>query len=151
MILIQKALVSDAESLRSAAISAFLGDEHGGPPEHDSVEKHVHWIRKYDYFKCVAFGNIVGGCIVKKQPYQFELFGIFLHGNAIGKGMGSELLRGVMKLYPAGVPWTLETPDYAGRNHRFYERNGYIEIEKTEPDPTLGYGFIIYQRPVMDW
>jgi hypothetical protein len=147
MILIQKALKSDAKELRSAAISAFLDDAHGGPPGHDAIENHVNWIRQHDYFKCVASGDIVGGCIVKKHPNYLELFGLFLHSKFIGKGKGSEFLCGVMKLYPDGATWTLETPDFAERNHRFYERNGFIEIEKTRPDPTLGYGFVRYQRP----
>jgi GNAT superfamily N-acetyltransferase len=155
MMVIQKALASDAESLRMAAISAFLDDQRykpayaisGGPPGHDTVESHAHWIRNYDYFKCIVHGIIVGGCIVKMHPSHYELFGIFLHSNFIGKGIGSEFLRGVIKLYPNGVHWTLETPDYAKRNHRFYERNGFIASEKSTPDPRLGFGFIIYQRP----
>lgn len=97
MILIQKALESDIELLRSAAISAFLDDERykptnakpGGPPGHDTIKSHAHWIRNHDYFKCVVYGNLVGGCIMKKHPYHYELFGIFLYSNFIGKGIGS--------------------------------------------------------------
>lgn len=49
-----------------------------------------------------------------------------------------------MKLYPDGTLRSLETPDYAERNHRFYERHGFIECGRTVPDPSLEYGFIIY-------
>ncbi len=96
----------------------------GGPPGHDTVESHEQWIRNYDYYKCVVCGNI------------------------IGKGIGSEFLRDVMKLYPDRTLCLLETPDYAKRNHRFYERNGFIESKKITSDPSLGYGFIIYQNHV---
>lgn len=155
MIVIQQALEYDAESLRLAAMSAFRDDERfkpahtisGGPPGHDSVENHIRWIRNHDYFKCIVHGKIIGGCIVKKHPCHYELFGIFLHSGFIGKGIGGKLLRGVMKLYPCGAHWLLETPDYAKRNHRFYSRNGFVASEKSTTDPRLGCGFIIYQIP----
>ncbi|WP_319409488.1 GNAT family N-acetyltransferase [uncultured Desulfosarcina sp.] len=155
MIEIQKVLDSDIEVLRSAAISAFLDDERykpenalpGGPPGHDQFEEHVRWIRKHDYFKCVFHGNIIGGCIVKKHPSHYELYGIFLRSNFIGKGIGSEFLNGVMKMYPDRSPWLLETPNYSKRNHRFYEHNGFTVSLKTNLYPNLGYGFIIYQKP----
>ena len=156
MIVIQKALESDTELLRLTAMSAFLDEKRykpagaisGGPPGHDTIENHARWIRNHDYYKCVIDGKIVGGCVVKKHPSHYELFGIFLHSSYIGKGIGSEFLDGVIKRYPDGALWSLETPDYAKRNHRFYERNGFIKCKKLAPDPSLGYGFIIYQGRV---
>ena len=154
MLSIQKAWESDAESLRLAAISAFMNDERfkpanaisGGPPGHDTVESHVYWIKRHDYFKCVVGGKIVGGCIVKKHRSHFELFGIFLDSGYIGRGIGSKFLQDVMKQYPAEALWILETPDYATRNQRFYERNGFVLTEKSAIDPKLGFGFIVYHR-----
>ena len=154
MMIIQKALESDAQSLRSAAMSAFLNDEQykpedaisGGPPGHDTIESHVYWIKRHDYFKCVVGGKVVGGCIVQKHPFHFELFGIFLDSHSIGRGMGSKLLQGVLKQYPAGALWILETPDYATRNQRFYERNGFVLTEKSAINPVLGFGFFVYRR-----
>jgi len=155
MMMIEKALVSDVETLRSAAISAFLDDEQykpvnaisGGPPGHDTVESHIQWIINYDYFKCVIHDQIIGGCIVRTHSCHYELFGIFLHRSKIGKGLGSDFLQGVIKLYPDGAHWTLETPDYSKRNQKFYERNGFIASRNTAQDPKLGFGFIIYHRP----
>lgn len=153
MMVIEKAVGSDAELLRLAAVSAFFDDKRyrpaargfEGPPGHDSIEAHTRWINMHDYFKCIVEGNIVGGCIVKKHTDHCELFGIFLHGSCMGKGIGSKLLREVMRMYPEGTHWSLETPDYAVRNHRFYERNGFIRAGKSKPDPGLGYGFITYR------
>lgn len=154
MVEIQKTLESDAKPLRSAAVSAFLDDgrykpasaQPGGPPGHDIIAKHRKWIREHDYFTCFVYGNIAGGCIVKRHSYHCELFGIFLHSDFIGQGIGSRFLGGVMKLYPAGSLWVLETPDYAERNQRFYERNGFRVNSKSKPAPGLGYGFIRYQK-----
>lgn len=154
MIETQRAVESDIELLRMAAVSAFLDDERykplnarpGGPPGHDLLENHIQWIRDHDYFKCVVHGDIAGGCIVKRHPPHCQLFGIFLHRNFIGQGIGSLFLRAVIKLYPKASPWSLETPDYAERNHRFYEHNGFTVSEKLAPDPSLGYGFVLYIR-----
>lgn len=154
MIEIQKVSNPDIEVLRAAAVSAFLDDQRykpenalpGGPPGHDQLEEHVRWVRNHDYYKCVFHGNIIGGCIVKKHPSHYELYGIFLRSNFIGKGIGSKFLRYVMAMYSNRLPWILETPDYAKRNHVFYERNGFTVSSKTMLDPSLGYGFIIYQK-----
>ena len=94
--------------------------------------------------------KIIGGCIVKFHRSHLELFGIFLHQDFIGKGIGSELLCGVMKLYPENKIWTLETPDYSKHNHKFYRRNGFIETERTSPEARLGHGFIIFRYPGKD-
>lgn len=48
------------------------------------------------------------------MPY--ELFGIYLGGNFIGKGIGGRFLRCVMQLYPVGSIWVLETLDYSTIN-----------------------------------
>lgn len=153
MMVIEKAKESDARLLHAVAISAFEDDRkfkpsnvrQEGPPGHDSIETHKEWMRTHDYFKCVLNGNIVGGCIVKGHADYYELFGIFLHKDYMGKGIGSKFLREVMGLYPESSHWSLETPDYAHRNHRFYESNGFIVHERSEPDQDLGYGFVKYR------
>ena len=150
---IEKAKESDARLLCLVAMSAFEDDKKfkpakvklEDPPGHDSSETHREWIREHDYFKCVIGGDIVGGCIVKSYVDYYELFGIFLHKDFIGRGIGRKLLHEVMRLYPEGSYWSLETPDYAHRNHRFYERSGFIAVERSAPDPTLGYGFVRYK------
>ena len=154
MIIIEKAEESDIELLRLCAISAFIDDKRykpanakpAGPPGHDTVQSHHNWLRTLDYFKCVVHEKLVGGCIIKKHQNYYELFGLFLGSNFIGKGIGSKFLRCVMKLYPIGSLWVLETPDYATRNHRFYERNGFVLNKKIERDPNLGYGFFVFKN-----
>ena len=154
MIIIQKAEENDIEALRLCAISAFVDDERykpdnakpGNAPGNDKTDNHMNWLRNHDYFKCVVNGKIAGGCIVKIYSNYHELFGIFLHRNFIGKGIGSRLLRGVMNLYPIESSWMLETPDYSIRNHQFYERNGFVLNKKIKPDPSLGYGFFVYKK-----
>lgn len=154
MIKIQKAEESDLESLRLCAISAFIDDERykpdnakpGGPPGHDTIQSHLNWLRNHDYFKCVFYDKIAGGCIVKNHPDFHELFGIFLSRNYIGKGIGARLLRGVMQMYPIASAWVLETPDYSTRNRGFYERNGFVLNKMIESDPNLGHGFVEYKR-----
>lgn len=154
MMIVKRAEEKDLELLRLSAISAFIDDERykpvdakpGGPPGHDKIKNHLIWLRKHDYFKCVVHSKIAGGCIIKKHPTHYELFGIFLSGNFIGKGIGSRLLRSVMHLYPVGSVWVLETPDYSTRNHRFYKRNGFVFSKKVEHMPNLGYGFIEYKK-----
>lgn len=151
---IEKARESDARLLCLVAISAFEDDKKfkpakvrlEDPPGHDSSETHREWIKEHDYFKCVIGCDIVGGCIVKSHVDYYELFGIFLHKDFIGRGIGRKLLHEVMRFYPEGSYWSLETPDYAHRNHRFYERSGFIEVERSGSDPNLGYGFVRYRN-----
>lgn len=154
MMNVQRAEEKDAERLRLSAISAFMVDERdkpfgaksGGPPGHDLIQQHLSWMKKHDYFKCLIHHRIAGGCIVKKHAGHYELFGIFLGETYIGKGIGSVFLRRVMRRYPTGSEWILETPDYSTRNHRFYERNGFVYSKRIGPDPDLGYGFIEYKK-----
>ena len=59
----------------------------------------------------------------------------------MGRGIGSWILSETLRIYPQVCIWKLETPDYAKRNHRFYEKNGFTLSEVTPKDPAVGFGF----------
>ena len=153
---ISRAISSDAPVLRNIAVSAFVNDEQykpykaksGGPPGHDSIQKHKEWIRIYDYFKCEKGGKIVAGCIVKRKGRYGEIFGLFVDADYMGQGIGSDLIQYILSTHTDIELWSLETPDYSIRNHLFYERNGFILVEKTDVEPALGFGFHKYKMKV---
>jgi GNAT superfamily N-acetyltransferase len=151
---IEMAVVTDAEALRRVALSAFAVDETfkpegavaGGPPGSDSQAQQREWIRRWDYYKCCLGEKIVGGCIIKPHHESLELFGLFVDGAHMRAGIGTRMLNAVMTRYPAALPWTLLTPDYATGNHRFYESLGFHLHHRSPVEPDLGFGFHHYRR-----
>ena len=154
MLSMSKAILADAPVLRNIAISAFTDDEQykpswaktGGPPEHDSIQKHKEWMQIHDYIKCEKEGEIVAGCIVKHKGKHGEIFGLFVKSDSMRQGIGSHLLQYVLSTNPKIERWSLETPDYSTRNHTFYEHNGFILVEKTDVEAALGFGFYKYEQ-----
>ena len=154
MLTVTAAVSADAHRLCRVAAAAFTVDETfkppgavpGGPPGHDCLERHRAWIRQWDYYKICRDYRVVGGCIVIPQAGRLELFGLFVDAAHMGRGIGGRLLRAVMARYPDDHVWTLETPDYSIGTHRFYERFGFRPCRRSSPDPSLGFGFVTYQR-----
>ncbi len=56
------------------------------------------------------------------------------------------MLHTGMGLWPKVAFWTLETPDYAIRNHHFYEKNGFLKVGHTAVVPKIGFGFVQYEK-----
>ena len=154
MLTVSRALFSDLPMLRDVAVAAFLDDERykpatavsGGPPGHDSLRRHELWLRSHEYFKCVREGTIIAGCIVIRHENQAEIFGIFVRPDCMGQGIGSHLIAMVQTSCRGVTAWTLQTPDYAVKNHAFYVRNGFFFAAKTEVDPDLGFGFFKFKK-----
>lgn len=145
---------ADLEQLCQAARSAFEYDStlkpqgafRGGPPGHDSKEQHRRWLEQDDYYACTVCGALAGGCVVKRHPDHLELHAVFLHQDVLGRGIGTRFLREVLSRYPVDARWRLETPDYATRNHRLYQRLGFDLCTQSPADPALGFGFFSFER-----
>jgi len=153
MTTITDAQLNDAERLCEIAVSAFIEDERhkpdhiprGGPPGHDEVQNHIDWITHYVYLKYEENGQLCGGCMAKVDGWYGNIFGIFVDASSMNRNIGSSLLKQLLLNYPDVEIWSLETPDYARRNHAFYEKHGFQCIRRSEPESDIGFGFYHYR------
>lgn len=151
------ATISDLQELVKVAKSAFMDDEKfkpreaivGGPPEHDQIERHREWLNSSMYFKCEDRGSIVGTCMVEVNGHVAKIHGIHVVSELMGEGVGSYMLREVQIIMPNITKWTLITPDYATRNHHFYEKNGFVLKQRDGVELDLGFGFYTYEKDVL--
>ncbi len=154
MLTLSKTTESDLPQLRDLSISSFADDEKykpvgaisGGPPGHDSLQKHGIWLSSMNYYKCTKAGELVGSCILDIHGNLGVVHGIHVKQEFMGKGIGSWILSEVQRVYPRLCVWELETPDYAIRNHRFYEKNGFSLVEITPKESAIGFGFYKYRK-----
>lgn len=153
-ITLSRATAGDLPRLRDLAVAAFAVDERdkpagarqGVPPGSDDLATHRQWLQQMDYYTCTRDGRLVGSCTVHTRGGCGFIHGIQVLPAAMGQGIGSRILADVKRRYPGIHTWELETPDYARRNHRFYEKNGFSRVAVTPADPALGFGFYTYRK-----
>ena len=134
-ITIERAAPDDVEKLVEVQIAAFHDDARiypgvaiGGPPGYDSIEETLDLINTYDYYKILANGQIVGGVMVTNRgDGHMHLAVIYIDPACHSRGIGTQTVAFIERTYPAKM-WSLDTPDYATRNHHFYEKFGYVRV-----------------------
>lgn len=121
----------------------FLGRATGGPPGYDSAPWQAQMMRRGQYVKILADGQLVGGLIVFRMgKAHYELSRIFIDPAHQDQGLGGQAMRWIETAFPARR-WTLDTPGWATRNHHFYEKVGYVRLrEEGTPPHTL----IFYEK-----
>ena len=152
MLLLNIADKKDLVQLGDLAVNAFSDDELyrpdgiscGHPPRLDDLKKHEEWLDTKTYLKCTKGRQIVGSCILFIEGLEGTLFGLNVGRQYMNMGIGSWIINKLQHMYPQVKIWTLETPDYATRNHHFYEKNGFKLIEITEKEQKIGFGFHKY-------
>ncbi len=135
LITFERATPDDVITLVAVQTAAFNNDavvypgvELGGPPGYDSVEHNLAQMREDDYYKILADGRIIGGIIVANVGEgRFHLGVLYIHPDYHRHGIGSQAIQFIEATYQA-KRWTLNTPSYAVRNHRFYEKHGYVKV-----------------------
>ncbi|MFM2483829.1 GNAT family N-acetyltransferase [Celerinatantimonas yamalensis] len=156
MLLLELVNPLDVAELRDLAVNAFMEDRRyrpddvkdGNPPRLDDIQKHQEWLLLYTYLKCTMNGRLVGSCILKLTDQQGEIIGIHVQQHQMNTGVGSWMINELAQLFPQVSTWTLETPDYATRNHHFYEKNGFTCIQVIPKVLSLGFGFYKYSKSV---
>ncbi len=100
--------------------------ESGGPPGYNSIKWNFFIYKKANYFKILMKEEIIGGIILfRKTDEIIELGRIFIHPKFQNQGIGTKSFQFLQFNYPRVKKWMLDTPNWALRNHHFYEKLGY--------------------------
>jgi GNAT superfamily N-acetyltransferase len=149
----ERATPADAQTLVNIQMAAFHHDsviypgvEMGGPPGYDSVEFALQKMREHDYYKILADGRIVGGIVVwTLEDGHFHLDLLYIDPDFHNHGIGKQAMQFIERTYPARQ-WTLDTPGYALRNQRFYEKFGYVKVAESIEEG--GIILFVYEKRV---
>lgn len=133
-----EATPADAVALTALQVEAFEADARrysdappGGPPGYDDVAWQVARMSRGGYFKILEEDALVGGAIVfRTGPASCEVGRIWVAPDREGRGVGGRALELLEQAFPEAVVWTLDTPSWATRNHRFYEHRGYRRVRE---------------------
>lgn len=136
--------VEDIPELTEVMTRAFdddtqkhLGEEKGGPPGYDDGEFFQKWLFSYKEsvgYKVVADGKAIGAIIVWIYDHGKNTLGnIFVDPDYQDQGVGSQIWTFIEETYPDAKSWRLDTPNWATKNHHFYEiKCGFTKIDETE-------------------
>ena len=136
----------------------FGGLSAGGPPGYDSVDWTLWAIKMGIYYKILAGDRresrspggvgdrresrsaggvgdqIIGGVILfDMHQRHFNLGRIFVDPDWQDRGIGTQAIQFIEKTFPYVKRWSLDTPDWAVRNHHFYEKLGYVKVGDEVP------------------
>jgi RimJ/RimL family protein N-acetyltransferase len=122
----------DATVLAAVSQRAFENDvlhgapEKGGPPGYDSPAWQTETARTATAYLVIEVGGrVVGGVIVFGSGGDYWIGRMFIDPDHQGRGYGLAALASLEREYPEATRWSLETPPWNKRNHRFYEKAGY--------------------------
>jgi ribosomal protein S18 acetylase RimI-like enzyme len=146
-------LTKDLQELTSVMKRAFDDDairfnnqpEGGGPPGYDTGEFYQKWVPKGNGFKLVYRGKIVGAIIIfVTQTGPSYIGNINIDPDFQNLGFGKKLIQFSEAKYPQVKHWQLETPQWATRNHHFYEKNGYSKFKEVVYED--GFKTYVFQK-----
>ena len=126
-----------------------MEDPLDGPPGCTSVtwNRRVIENRKAIYYKVLLGERIVGGLFVfDRGGREWELGRIYVDPDYQDRGIGQKVVREMYRLHPEVVRWTLGTPEWATRNHHFYEKMGFRLTEITEVEEGTGWRSRTYEN-----
>ena len=75
----------------------------------------------------------------------YELGRIFIDTDFQSKGVGQKVIDLMHNSFSGANRWKLETPEWALRNHYFYEKMGYKKVGVEGPIPE-GFNVFVYER-----
>lgn len=149
-----KASVEDARKLTDIQIETFDDDSRrffnrpaGGPPDYDSFDALVNYIKNDIYFKIVNDADIIGGIHVQAiDDYHYYLARIYIKSDEQNKGIGQNAIKFIENEFPLASKWTLDTPSVCVRNHHLYEKMGYKKVDKVLLDKASSLYLYLYEK-----
>lgn len=142
----EQALEADIPELTGIMKRAFDDDSQqflgrkGGPPGYDDGSFLERWGFSEESGDCYTIildnSKAIGVFIVFLSPKGKNVLGtIFIDPPYQDQGIGTQAMQFIFTTFP-GKSWELGTPEWATRNHHFYEKNGFARIRE-EWDPHL--------------
>ena len=115
-----------------------LGIEKGGPPGYDNGDFFREWLIPYQEsvgYKILSGESLIAGIIVWILPEGHNILGtIFVDPAWQDQGIGQRVWAFIEETYPETLSWRLGTPSWAIKNHFFYEKCGFSEVDE---DPLI--------------
>ncbi len=125
------------------------GKPRGGPPGYDNGDFFRQWLFGYSEtvgFKALSGGRAAGAIIAWVLPGDRNIIGtVFVDPAFHRQGIGARLIQFVEAAYPQTLTWSLATPTWSTRNHRFYEALGYRQVE-SDPIVPKEPDMLIYRK-----
>lgn len=115
-----------------------LGKEQGGPPGYDDGNFFRQWLLPYEEsvgYKVYFEEKLIAGIIVWILPERHNILGtIFVDPDWQDRGIGQEIWAFIEETYPETCSWRLGTPLWATKNHHYYQKCGFKEVDS---DPLI--------------
>jgi len=115
-----------------------LGQESGGPPGYDNGDFFRTWLLPYQEsvgYKIMLDDQVIGGIIVWILPESHNILGtIFVDPPFQDRGVGQKSWAFIEESYPDTKSWRLGTPAWATKNHHYYKKCGFEEVDE---DPLI--------------
>jgi len=115
-----------------------LGKDSGGPPGYDNGDFFRTWLFPYPEsvgYKVTLNDQVIGGIIVWILPEGDNILGtIFIDPDFQDRGVGRRTWEFIEETYPDSLSWRLATPAWAEKNHYFYRKCGFLEVDS---DPLI--------------
>ena len=115
-----------------------LGQESGGPPGYDDGDFFRTWLLPYEEsvgYTIMSGDHLIGGIIVWILPEGNNILGtIFVDPDYQDIGVGKQTWKFIEETYPETKSWRLATPTWATKNHHYYKKCGFLEVES---DPLI--------------
>lgn len=147
-IILIRAVIDDAEALKNSQMRAFLDDNKnkpvgaamGLPPGCDSIKWNKQRIEENEVYKIMYNNKMVGGFIIFVYRKNDKVIGrVWIESEYQNKGIGKKAFKALFDMNKQRSSWYLETPEWAVRNHHFYESLGFKKIGETEFDSYCGW------------
>ena len=117
-----------------------LGKSSGGPPGYDNGDFFRTWLLPYQEsvgYKIISGGILIGGIIVWILSEGNNILGtIFVDPSYQDQGIGQRTWGFIENTYPETTSWRLGTPSWATKNHHFYQKCGFKQVDSDPLIPT---------------
>ncbi|MHA2297852.1 MAG: GNAT family N-acetyltransferase [Candidatus Hodarchaeales archaeon] len=127
-----------------------LGIPEGGPPGYDNGEFFRQWMLSYEEshgYKVITGDKIIGYFLVWIYEHGENRLGtIFMDPDYQNRGIGSRAMRFIFDSWSDAKSWILDTPNWATRNHYFYEKHGFKKIREVTVPEESGMKLFIFRK-----
>ncbi len=127
-----------------------LDKDKGGPPGYDNGEFITKWLfenKESTGINATVDGKIVGAAIVwiSKNGENF-LGNMYVDPKYQDQNIGTKLWQYIENLDKNAGSWTLEIPDFATKNHYFYEKKcGFNKMKEDKSGENVSF---IYKKNI---